>query len=224
MRLLIAEDNKAISKALIAVFEKTNYCVDAVYNGNDAYDYALTGNYDGIILDIMMPGHDGVEVLKMLRENNIVTPVLMLTAKSELSDRVEGLDAGADDYLPKPFAVSELLARVRAMLRRRCDFQPDILEKGGVKLNRGTLELSYNNESTRLVTREYQVIEMLMENMGQVIPTDRIMEHIWGWDSDVEVNIVWVTISNLRKKLQNIHAPLIIRAIRGIGYQLEVME
>lgn len=221
MRLLIAEDNRDISKALATLFEKNNYCVDAVYNGNDALDYALTGNYDGIILDIMMPGYDGLEVLRRIRRENLSTPVLMLTAKGELSDRVTGLDCGADDYLPKPFAISELLARVRAMLRRRSDFQPDVLEKGGVTLNRGTLELICRQQRVRLVTREYQVMEMLMENLGQIISTDMIMEHIWGWDSDVEVNIVWVTISNIRKKLQTIGAPLHIRAVRGIGYQLE---
>lgn len=224
MRLLIAEDNKDISKALVTVFEKNNYCVDAVYNGNDAFDYAVSGNYDGIVLDIMMPGYDGIKVLKMLRAENIATPVLMLTAKGELSDRVTGLDAGADDYLPKPFAISELLARVRAMLRRRSDYQPDILEKCGIKLNKGTLGLSYNDADIRLVVREYQVMEMLMENFGQIISTDKMMEHIWGWDSEVEVNIVWVTVSNIRKKLQSIGAPLNIRAIRGIGYQLEEIK
>lgn len=221
MRLLIAEDNRDISKALVTLFEKNNYGADAVYNGNDALEYALTGNYDGIILDIMMPGQDGIEVLKKLRQKHIATPVLMLTAKGEISDRVTGLDAGADDYLPKPFAISELLARVRAMLRRRSDFQPDILDINGVQLNRGTLELSYDGRTVRLVAREFQVLEMLMEHKEQIISTDTMMEHIWGWDSDVEVNIVWVTISNIRKKFQSLNAPLQIRAVRGIGYQLE---
>lgn len=221
MRLLIAEDNRDISKALVTLFEKNNYGADAVYNGNDALEYALTGNYDGIILDIMMPGQDGIEVLKKLRQKHIATPVLMLTAKGEISDRVTGLDAGADDYLPKPFAISELLARVRAMLRRRSDFQPDILDINGVQLNRGTLELSYDDRTVRLVAREFQVLEMLMEHKEQIISTDTMMEHIWGWDSDVEVNIVWVTISNIRKKFQSLNAPLQIRAVRGIGYQLE---
>lgn len=223
MRLLIAEDNKDISKALVTLLEKNSYCVDAVYNGNDALDYALTDNYDGIILDIMMPGYDGIQVLKMLREKHITAPVLMLTAKGELEDRITGLDAGADDYLPKPFAISELLARLRAMLRRRSDFQPDIVQLGNVKLNKGTMELEYNGKLVRLVTREYQVFEMLVENVGQIISTDTLMEHIWGWDSDVEVNIVWVTISNIRKKLLSMDAPLSIRAVRGIGYQLEVV-
>lgn len=221
MRLLIAEDNRDISKALVTVFEKNNYAVDAVYDGTDAYDYAVTGNYDGIILDIMMPGYDGIEVLTKLRKENITTPVLMLTAKGELSDRVAGLDAGADDYLPKPFAVAELLSRVRAMLRRRSDYQPDIIEIDGLKLNRGTLEIEYKCEKCRLVTREFQVFEMLMDNIGRIISTDMLMDRIWGWDSDVEVNIVWVTVSNIRKKLQSLNAPLNIRSVRGIGYKLE---
>ncbi len=222
MRLLIAEDNKDISKALTILLEKNNYGVDAVYNGNDALDYALTDNYDGIILDIMMPGYDGIEVLQKLRQAGNSTPVLMLTAKGELSDRVAGLDAGADDYLPKPFAVSELLARVRAMLRRRSDYQPDLLEVDGVQLDKRRMEISYQKQFVRLVTREFQVMEMLMENIGQIISTDTMMEHIWGWDSEVEVNIVWVTVSNIRKKLQQISAPLNIRAVRGVGYRLEV--
>lgn len=224
MRLLIAEDNKDIAKALVTIFEKNSYCVDAVYNGNDALNYAASGNYDGIILDIMMPGYSGIEVLKILRRNKNSTPILMLTAKSELDDRVMGLDAGADDYLPKPFEMSELLSRVRAMLRRRCDYQPDIVELNGVELNKGTLEIAYNQNSVCLVTREFQVFEMLIENAEQIISTDKLMEHIWGWDSDVEVNIVWVTISNIRKKLQSINAPVMIRAVRGIGYLLEASD
>ena len=221
MRILIAEDNRDISKALTAVLEKNSYSVDAVYNGADAYDYAVSGVYDGIILDIMMPRLDGMEVLARLRRENITTPILMLTAKGELSDRVAGLDAGADDYLPKPFAVAELLSRVRAMLRRRSDYQPDIVSINGVNFNKGTLELEYSKAKCRLVTRELQVFEMLSDNMGRIISTDYLMEHIWGWDSEVEVNIVWVTVSNIRKKLQAIKAPLVIRSVRGVGYRLE---
>lgn len=221
MKLLIAEDNRDISKALVTLFEKNNYLVDAVYDGKDALDYALIGNYDGIILDIMMPVYDGIEVVKRLRKENVTSPVLMLSAKGELNDRVSGLDAGADDYLTKPFAVSELLSRVRAMLRRRNTYHPDIMEINGVKLNRGTFELSYSDNTVRLVTREFQVFELLMENKGQIISTDTFMEHIWGFETNVEINIVWVTISNIRKKLQTIAAPLSIRSVRGIGYQLE---
>lgn len=221
MRLLLAEDDLDISKAIVTIFEKNNYCTDAVYNGQDAYIYAAEGNYDGIVLDIMMPEMDGLEVLSRLRKEGISTPILLLTAKGELNDRVAGLDAGADDYLPKPFAASELLARVRAMLRRKGEFQPDILQFGTLLLDRGTFELRCGTAAVRLVSREFQVMEMLMENPRQIISTDRFMEHIWGWDSEVEVSIVWVTVSNLRKKMLSIGAPVSIRAVRGVGYQLE---
>ena len=221
MKLLIAEDNKDISKALVVLLEKQGYSVDAVFNGNDALSYAGLGSYDGIILDIMMPGMDGIEVLKALRQKNITVPILMLTAKGELNDRVAGFDAGADDYLPKPFAAVELISRVRAMLRRRSDYQPDILQIKDVLLNKGSLELSFQGQTMRLVNREFQVLEILMENMGKIITTDSIMERVWGWDSDVEVNVVWVTVSNLRKKFTALNAPINIRAVRGIGYILE---
>lgn len=221
MRILLAEDNRDIAKALVTLLGKNGYTVDAVYDGGNALEYALSGNYDGILLDVMMPVYDGMEVLARLRRAKVSTPVLMLTAKAEIEDRVAGLDAGADDYLPKPFAISELLARIRAMLRRRSNFQPDILEVHGVKLNKGTMELSYHGESVHLALREFQVAQMLMENSGNILSTDTLMEHIWGWDSDVEMNTVWVTVSNIRKKLQSIHAPLSVRAVRGVGYTLE---
>lgn len=221
MRLLIAEDDRDIVKALTALFEHNNYSVDAVYNGNDGCDYALSGNYDGIILDIMMPGKDGLEVLRTLREAGVRTPVLLLTARGDIEDRVNGLDAGADDYLPKPFAASELLARVRAMLRRRENYRDDILEFAGLSLNLATFELSFRDQALRLVSREFQMLQLLMQSPGAVISTDQFMERIWGWDSDVEVSIVWVYISNLRKKIDKLAAPVSIRAVRGAGYCLE---
>ncbi|MDE6638906.1 MAG: response regulator transcription factor [Acetatifactor sp.] len=221
MRLLIAEDDRDIVKALTALFEHNNYSVDAVYNGNDGYDYAVAGNYDGIILDIMMPGMDGLEVLRALRNAEVKTPVLLLTARGEIEDRVSGLDAGADDYLPKPFAASELLARVRAMLRRRDNYQDDILEFEGLSLNLSTFELSFQSGNLRLVSREFQMLQLLMQSPGSVISTEQFMERIWGWDSDVEVSIVWVYISNLRKKIDKLGAPVNIRAVRGVGYCLE---
>lgn len=224
MRILVAEDNKDISKAVVTLLQKNGYSVDAVYNGTDALDYAVNGDYDGIILDIMMPGYDGIQVLLRLRQQNITVPVLMLTAKAEISDRVLGLDSGADDYLPKPFAAAELLSRIRAMLRRRSNYQPDVINVGGVSLQRDTMELSYAGKTSRLVLREFQVLEMLMDNLGRITTTDILMERIWGWDSNVEVNIVWVTVSNIRKKLMSIGAPLTIRAVRGVGYQLEGMR
>lgn len=221
MRLLIAEDDRDISKALVMILGKNNYSVDAVFNGRDAYEYAMSGNYDGIILDIMMPELDGITVLSKVRGEGIVTPILLLTAKAEVEDRVSGLDAGADDYIAKPFAISELLARVRAMLRRKGEFQPDILDFKSVTLNKSTYELGYKDKYVRLVSREFQMIEMLMKIPGQVISTAQFMDKIWGWDSEVEVSIVWVYISNLRKKFMSIQAPIEIRAIRGVGYCME---
>ena len=218
MILLIAEDDRDISKALVMILEKNNYSVDSVFNGKEAYEYAVSDNYDGIILDIMMPELDGIEVLTKLRSERISTPILLLTAKAEVDDRVAGLDAGADDYLAKPFAISELLARLRAMLRRKGEFQPDILEFKSVTLNKATYELGYNDKYVRLASREFQMLEMLMKMPGQVIPTDQFMDKIWGWDSEVEVSIVWVYISNLRKKFATIQAPIEIHAIRGVGY------
>lgn len=224
MRLLVAEDEKDIAKALVTLLQKNNYCADSVNNGTDALEYILTGNYDGVILDIMMPGMSGIEVLKKLREKGSDIPVLMLTAKGELYDKVEGLDAGADDYLAKPFAIPELMARVRAMLRRRADFKPDILSVKDVDLDRSTMEIAHGTSSAKLSTREYQVMEELMENFGRIVTVDHFMEHIWGWDSDVEAGIIWVIISSLRKKLMEIGAPLAIKTIRGAGYTLEELK
>lgn len=221
MRLLIADDDRDIAKVLTALFEHNNYSVDAVHNGNDAYDYASGGDYDGLVLDIMMPGMDGLEVLKKLRAEGVTTPVLLLTAKGEVEDRVNGLDSGADDYLPKPFAANELLARVRAMLRRKEQYRTDVLEFEGMTLDVSTFELAFGKESMRLVSREFQMLELLMQSPGNVISTEQFMERIWGWDSDVEVSIVWVYISNLRKKFDKLGAPVSIRAVRGVGYCLE---
>ena len=224
MRLLIADDDRDIARVLTALFEHNHYSVDAVYNGNDAYDYASGGDYDGLVLDIMMPGMDGLEVLRHLRAGGVTTPVLLLTAKSEVEDRVNGLDAGADDYLPKPFAASELLARVRAMLRRKEQYRRDVLEFEGLTLDVSTFELGFGNERMRLVSREFQMLEMLMQSPGNVISTEQFMNRIWGWDSDVEVSIVWVYISNLRKKFDKLGAPVNIKAVRGVGYCLEKHE
>lgn len=221
MRLLIADDDRDIAKVLTALFEHNSYSVDAVYNGNDAYDYAAGGDYDGLILDVMMPGMDGLEVLKRLRAGGMTTPVLLLTAKGDVEDRVSGLDAGADDYLPKPFAASELLARVRAMLRRKEQYRTDVMSFEGLNLDISAFELSFGEKSTRLVSREFQMLELLMQSPGIVISTEQFMERIWGWDSDVEVSIVWVYISNLRKKIDKLGAPVNIKAVRGVGYCLE---
>lgn len=218
MRILIAEDDVDISKALVTILEKNNYGVDAVYNGEDAYEYAITGNYDCMILDIMMPKMDGIEVLTKLRSERYTIPTLILTAKTEIDDRVTGLDAGADDYLVKPFDMKELLARVRAILRRQDAYQPDEIEYNGMKLNKSTFELVYEDKIIRLMGKEFQMLEMLMKFPGKVVQSEEFMEHIWGWDSEVEVSIVWVYISNIRKKINMIKAPVEVKAVRGVGY------
>ena len=223
MRILVAEDDPKILKSLVRILEMNNYLVDGVANGTDALDYAMSGEYDGIVLDIMMPGLDGVTVLRRLRAAGVTTPTLFLSARTEVYQRVEGLDAGADDYLPKPFSTAELLARIRAMLRRKDNFTPDLLTFEGLTLNRSTYELCYSDSTVALSGREYQVMEMLMGSAGVIITTDRIMTHVWGWDSSVDTSVVWVHISNVRKKLEQICAPVRIRFVRGAGYVLEVI-
>lgn len=221
MRLLLAEDEKELSEALTAILKHNNYSVDAVDNGIDAYDYLGGDNYDGAILDIMMPGMDGITVLKRIREEGNQVPVLILTAKSEIDDRVLGLDSGADDYLSKPFAAKELLARIRAITRRRTETTSAVLKYGNVSLDCASLELFSKENSYRLPNKEFQMMEMLMSNPGQIIPPERFMEKIWGYDSDVEINVVWVHISYLRKKLAALGADIQIKAVRSRGYSLE---
>jgi len=224
MRLLLAEDEKELSKALCAVLKHNNYSVDAVYNGQDALDYGLCENYDGIILDLMMPKMNGLDVLRKLRENGVATPVIILTAKSELEDKITGLDAGADDYLTKPFAMGELLARLRALTRRKSEFSPNLLALGNLSLNRETYELSVGKEALRLGNKEFQMMEMLLSNAGRLISTEQFMEHIWGYETEAEINVVWVYISYLRKKLATLGASIEIKAVRGVGYTLEEKE
>lgn len=221
MRLLLAEDEKEMAHALEAVFTHNHYSVDVVYNGIDAADWAESGNYDGIILDIMMPGKSGLEVLSELRKKGNNVPLLLLTAKGEIEDRVTGLDLGADDYLTKPFAMKELLARIRAMTRRKGEVSSNTLEFAGLTLSRETFDLGYQSEVIHLGNREYQMMEMLIANPGALISVEQFMEKIWGYDTDVEMNVVWVYISYLRKKLQALQAPVAIRAVRGLGYKLE---
>ncbi len=200
MKLLIAEDDPKLLKSLTHIFELNHYVVDGVLNGIDAYDYALTEEYDGLILDIMMPGRDGITLLRELRAKGVTTPALFLSARTEVYQRVEGLDAGADDYLPKPFATKELLARVRAMLRRKDNFTPDILSFNSVTLNKSTFELEFEDKKIALSAREFHIMEMLIERPGTLITTDDFITHIWGWDTNVDTSVVWVHISNLRKK------------------------
>ena len=221
MRLLFAEDDRDISKAVLTLLERSGYSVDAVYNGQDALDYIEQADYDGVILDWMMPKKSGIEVLAGMRSKGISTPVLMLTARDAIEDRVEGLDTGADDYLPKPFAASELLARIRAMLRRKVDYQHDVIKYADIELDKSAMTITCGKKSVSLNNKAFQLIEMLVEHPGAVLSIDQIMERIWGWDSDAEVNVVWVNISTLRKKLTEIGAHLKIKAIRGVGYSLE---
>ncbi|NCB74442.1 MAG: response regulator transcription factor [Clostridia bacterium] len=221
MRLLLAEDEKELSNALVTILKHNNYSVDAVYDGLEALDYLKAENYDGAILDIMMPKMDGLTVLKKLRESGSDLPVLMLTAKSEIDDKVAGLDSGADDYLTKPFATKELLARIRSMTRRQAEVTDNVLRYGNLKLDRATFELSTDFGQFRLANKEFQMMEMLMTNPKVLISTDRFMERIWGYDSEAEINVVWVYISYLRKKLSAIGSNAVIKASRGAGYSLE---
>ena len=223
MRLLLAEDEQALSKALTAILERNNYSVDAVFDGQAALEYLESDNYDGVILDIMMPKKDGITVLRELRSRGSRVPVLLLTAKSEIDDKVLGLDAGANDYLTKPFHSRELLARIRAMTRTQT-VQPDALfQLGNITLNRAAFDLSSPTGSFRLSNKEFQMMELLMANPRSLISSERFLEKIWGYDSETEINVVWVYISYLRKKLTALHANIQIKAIRNAGYTLEEM-
>ncbi len=224
MRLLLAEDEKALAKALKAILERSNYSVDAVYDGEAALEYMAAGNYDGIILDIMMPKKDGLTVLKEIRKKGSKIPVLLLTAKGEVDDKVEGLDAGANDYLTKPFHAKELLARLRAMTRVQMESEDSQLKAGNVTLDRATFELTTSKGSIRLANKEYQMMEILMSNPGHLISSERFFEKIWGYDSEAELNVVWVYLSNLRKKLSSLDADIQIRATRNAGYSLEELK
>lgn len=223
MKLLYAEDEIGLSEAVVDILSYHKYVVDAVYDGADALDYALSEHYDGIILDIMMPKKTGLEVLQTLRQKGISTPVLLLTAKAEVEDRIQGLDLGADDYLPKPFAMGELLARVRAMLRRKDMFTPDILRCGNLSLNLQSYVLSSNTQSVVLPKLEYRLMEILMLNRGIYLSTEDLLVKVWGYNTDAELGAVWVYISYLRKRLQALKANVIISARRNVGYTLEVI-
>lgn len=224
MKLLYAEDEISMSEAVVDILTYHKYNVDAVYNGQDALDLAMSEKYDGIILDIMMPEKSGLEVLKSLREYGCKTPILLLTAKSEVEDRIEGLDLGADDYLAKPFAMGELMARVRAMLRRKENFTPNILQRGNLKLNMQSYELCVEDKKLVLPKIEYQLMELFMLNEGMYLSTETILTKVWGYDTETEIGAVWVYVSYLRKKLTSLNADVTITAKRNIGYTLEVTK
>lgn len=222
MRILLAEDERSLSRAVIALLEKNNYSADAVYDGQEALEYLEAGNYDALILDLMMPKMDGMTVLRTLRERGNPIPVLILTAKSEVDDKVLGLDTGANDYLTKPFSTQELMARIRAMTRSQSGGQvTSRLTFGNITLDQATFELSSPTGSFRLANKEFQMMELLMRNPRQLIPTERFLERIWGYDSDVELSVVWVYISYLRKKLSALRANIQIKVTRNAGYSLE---
>ena len=222
MRILLAEDERSLSRAVIALLEKNNYSADAVYDGQEALEYLEAGNYDALILDLMMPKMDGLTVLRTLREQGNPIPVLILTAKSEVDDKVLGLDTGANDYLTKPFSTQELMARIRAMTRSQTGGQvTSRLTFGNITLDQATFELSSPAGSFRLANKEFQMMEMLMRNPRQIIPTERFLERIWGYDSEVELSVVWVYLSYLRKKLSALRSNIQIKVTRNAGYSLE---
>ncbi len=221
MRILFAEDDRDLNSAVKTLLTRSGYQVDAVFDGEDALSYAQAESYDGIILDWMMPGRDGVEVLRSLRAEGVKTPCLLLTARDAVEDRVTGLDAGADDYLSKPFNGQELLARVRAMLRRREAYVPDVIAFEDLSLDKGTGELRCGGQVVRLVGKAYQMMALFMENPRILFSVQQLMDKVWGWDTEAEINVVWVNISTLRKKLSELDTSVEIRAHRGMGYSLE---
>ncbi len=224
MRILIAEDEIATAKALKLILEKNKNTVDMVHNGTDAWNYVSEGTYEVIILDIMMPGLSGMEVLERIRKARIKTPVLMLTAKAEIEDRIAGLEAGADDYLPKPFAMGEFIARVNALGRRSENYTSVVHEVGNLKLDSNRYQMYVGEESEALTNKEYQLLELFVLHPGHVFSTEHLMEKIWGYDSESNIDVVWTHIGYIRKKLRRLKANVEIRNVRGAGYSLEVTE
>ncbi len=221
MRILVADDEPEMTMVLEALLNREHYSVDVVFDGQDALDFGLSTNYDCIVLDIMMPKLDGIQTLQALRAKKVATPVLLLTAKSQVEDRVAGLNSGADDYLPKPFDNREFIARVRALTRRGGEYTPTALTAGNVTLDCAAFELKCGGSRVRLGNREFQMLELLMRQEGRLISTEQFMEHIWGCDSEAEINVVWAYISYLRRKLEAVGANVRIVARRGQGYLLE---
>ena len=221
MQILFADDDRELCRAARTLLEHEGYAVETVYNGSDALEMAETGSFDGIILDWMMPEMSGISVLSELRRNGITTPCLMLTARAEVEDRVTGLDTGADDYLSKPFNTTELLARLRAIIRRHEVYAPETVRFGDLTLDKGTMDLHCREASVRLGNKAFRLMEMLMENPHRVFTVDQLINHVWGWDNETEMNLLWVTISQLRKKISELGTKVEINAVRGVGYSLE---
>lgn len=221
MRILVADDEPEMTMVLEALLTREHYSVDVVHDGQEALDYGLAENYDCLVLDIMMPKLDGLEVVRRLRASHISTPVLLLTAKSQVQDRIAGLNGGADDYLPKPFHNGEFLARVRALTRRGREFLPSLLSCGNITLDCALFELRCGSCAVRLGSKEFQMLELLLRQQGRPISTEQLMERIWGYDSEAEINVVWAYISYLRRKLEAVGANVRIAGRRGQGYLLE---
>lgn len=223
MRILIAEDEAVILKALCTLLERSKYTVDAASDGEEALNYIAVGHYDVIVLDIMMPKKDGIEVLRQIRAAGDRTPVMLLTAKSEIEDRVAGLNAGADDYLPKPFATAEFIARVRALSRRSGSYSTPELVCGNTRLSCDTYELSCDT-AVQLNNKEFQIMELFMRNPRRIFSSEFIMDRIWSMDADTTSDVVWTYIGFLRRKLRSVGADIEIRTVRGAGYSLEVSK
>ena len=224
MRILLAEDEKSLSKALKAILTGNNYSVDCVFDGEEAVLYAMASEYDLVIMDIMMPKQDGISALKEIRTKGNKVPVIMLTARSETDDKVEGLDSGANDYLTKPFATKEVLARIRALTRQSSSSADNVLRFGNLSLDRGSFELSSPKGKYRLAGKEFQMMEMLMMNPGILISTEKFMDKIWGLDSEADISTAWTYISYLRKKLAALESDVQIKAVRNAGYTLEEIK
>lgn len=224
MKLLLAEDEKELSNALCVLFKHNNYDIDAVYDGENALYYAKNITYDAIILDIMMPKMDGITVLKTLRSLKITTPILLLTAKGQLDDKVLGLEAGADDYLPKPFFMKELLARIKALTRRYENNYENEINIGNIVVDTLKYEIKCNGNIASLTNKEFQILEYLIKSKNHILSMDDFLNKIWGFDSDVDYNVFYVNISSLRKKLNTINANVNIKAIRNVGYTLEIKD
>ena len=224
MRILIAEDERATAKALKFLLEKAKYSVDLAYTGTEAWDFISSVSYEVIVLDIMMPGMSGLEVLSRIRRNHIKTPVLLLTAKAEVEDRVAGLEAGADDYLPKPFATSELIARIRALGRRSDTYADACRTCGNLILDGNRYELRVDDQSVKLTNKEYQLLELFILHPGYVFSAEHLMEKIWGFETDSDIDVIWTHIGYIRKKLRFLRADVEIRTIRHAGYSLEKLS
>ena len=224
MRVLIAEDEMSTAKAIKLLLEKANFSADIVYNGNDAWEYIQAVDYDVIVLDIMMPYRSGMDVLSLMRNKHIVTPVLILTAKSEIEDRVAGLESGADDYLPKPFAAKELIARVKALARRSDHYADSIQSIGNLVLDGNRYEMRVGEIKVSLTNKEFQLMELFVRHPGYVFPTEHLMEKIWGYDTESNIDVAWTHIGYMRKKLRSLNANVEIKTVRGAGYALEEIK